>query len=357
MSHKILIIDDFKDTVELLRKRFRAEGYETAEAYDGMEALVQVNEFKPDLIVLDIMMPKLSGMEVCQQLKKDEKNKYIPVLILSAKRELPDKIAGLDIGADDYMTKPFEYKELAARVKSLLAKKEAREKLAAEEKTKALDSLIDEVSHEVRNPLMVIGGLTRRIQQNLLSDDPNHKYLGIILENVEVLEKMVQHLTELEDTMLCNLVDSDINQLILAALEQLQTNMIKQNVILHTNLLTESFQIPVDRKNISKVFVNIIENAIESMTGDIRDLTVSTRIKDEFFEIEFTDTGKGITENAIKNIYNPFYTSKTYGPGLGLTFALKTIQNHGGLITMSSKINEGSTFTVKLPILKLPHDN
>jgi len=123
---KILIVDDAVDTVELLKKRLRFEGYDTAEAYDGEEGLKLVAEYNPDLIILDVLMPKLDGYEVCQRLKSDENTKYIPVLMLTAKSEVADKVKGLDIGADHYLAKPFNYKELSARVRSLVATKAAR---------------------------------------------------------------------------------------------------------------------------------------------------------------------------------------------------------------------------------------
>ncbi len=351
MKKKILIVDDFVDTVELLTKRFQAEGYETAAAYDGQQALDQVKAVRPDLIILDVMMPKLNGLQVCKRLKTDERNRHIPVLMLSAKSELPDKIDGLDIGADDYVTKPFEYRELAARVRALLAKKAASEKLAADEKSEALDHLVDEVAHEVRNPLMIIGGFARRIRKNLAEDDPNRKYLEIILENVEALEKMVDHLVELKGTVVSYFEDTDINRLVTAALDQYRPMMKEQGVRLRTGLMAEPPLVPADRELLPKVFANIIENSIEAMAGrPERVLTVSSRVAGGYFEVEIADTGIGISRETIRNIYDPFYTSKTYGPGLGLTFALKTIQAHGGLISVTSKQGEGTRFTVKLPI-------
>lgn len=136
---KILIVDDAEDTVELLKKRFQSEGYETSEAYNGEEALNRVPEYNPDLIVLDVMMPKIDGYEVCQRLKSDEKTKYIPVLMLTAKGEVEHKVKGLNIGADDYMSKPFDYKELSARVRSLLSIKATHEKKVVEEKQAPLN--------------------------------------------------------------------------------------------------------------------------------------------------------------------------------------------------------------------------
>jgi DNA-binding response OmpR family regulator len=136
---KILIVDDAVDTVELLKKRFRAEGYDTSEAYNGEEGLQKVFEYHPDLIVLDIMMPKIDGYEVCQRLKADETTKYIPILMLTAKDDIEHKVKGLDIGADDYLSKPFNYKELAARVRSLLTSKAAHEKKVVEEGSRTDD--------------------------------------------------------------------------------------------------------------------------------------------------------------------------------------------------------------------------
>ncbi|MEW6215036.1 MAG: response regulator, partial [Nitrospirota bacterium] len=141
---KILIADDAVDTVELLKKRLRSEGYDTAEAYDGEEALKQVVEYNPDLIVLDVMMPKIDGYEVCQRLKADENTRYIPVLMLTAKGEVENKVKGLDIGADDYLTKPFDYKELSARVRSLLTIKAAHERLVDVARSGALEQRREE---------------------------------------------------------------------------------------------------------------------------------------------------------------------------------------------------------------------
>lgn len=346
---KILIVDDTIDTVELLRKRLRADGYDTDEAFDGEEGLRKVRDYAPDLVVLDIMMPKLDGFGVCDRLKGDENTRHIPILMLTAKSEVPDKVKGLDIGADGYITKPFDYKEVAARIRSLLAKKSASEDLVRKEKSDALDQMVDEVSHEIRNPLVAIGGFARRIRNNLAEGDQNVKYLDVILQNVSVLEKMVDHLVALKSATLSYTESADINEIAQKALDRHQTALWQKDIRVTTRLMDNPPPLAADAENLTAALANIIENSIEAMDGDRRELTVSTDLDRDYFEIQIADTGKGISKDKIKNIYDPFFTSKTYGPGLGLTFALKTIHSHKGMITVDSSEHMGTTFSIRLP--------
>ena len=352
-SYKILIIDDNADTVELLKKRFRADGYDTAEAYDGEQGLQKVSEYEPDVIVLDVMMPNMSGYEVCEKLKGDEITKHIPILMLTAKSEVPDKVKGLDIGAEGYITKPFDYKEVAARVRSLLSQKNASKEQAEKEKSAALDYFVDEVSHEVRNPLVTIGGFVRRVIKNLPEDSENRKYMDIILQNVEVLEKMVHQLIFLKSASLCYTEPSNINEITENALGLYKQDLEKKHIKLELHLYENPPNICVDQENITMMIAHIIENAIEAMSGEGQVLKISTAVTDGYFEIEIADTGKGISKKTIKNIYDPFFSSKTYGPGFGLTFALKTVQSHNGIISVESKEGEGTTFLIRLPMKTL----
>ncbi|MBU0944632.1 MAG: response regulator [Proteobacteria bacterium] len=347
---KILIIDDNLDTVELLRKRFRAEGYDTDEAYDGMVGLEKIRSYDPDLILLDVMMPKMDGYEVCEIVNNDEAIKHIPKIMLTAKTKVPDKVRGLDIGADDYITKPFDFKEVVARVRSLLAKKLENSEIAEQEKFSALDHFLDEVSHEVRNPLVTIGGFARRVKKNLPEGSENSRHMDIILQNVEVLEKMVHKLISLKSANLCYRESSNINEIVDNALSTYNQEIENKQITLVTHFMENPPLICADQENITMTIAHIIENAIEAMIGEKRVLTISTCIKEHYFEIEISDTGKGIEKSKIKNIYDPFFTSKTYGPGFGLTFALKTVRSHHGSISVESNENQGTTFTIRLPM-------
>ncbi|MCK5217439.1 MAG: response regulator [Methanosarcinales archaeon] len=120
IREKILIVDDEMSTLMPLKKSLEYENYAVVEAYDGYEAIKKAKEEIPDLILLDLMLPGIDGIEVCQHLKTDTQTEKIPIIMLTAKDNIDDKVEGLQIGADDYVTKPFVLKELKARIKSVM---------------------------------------------------------------------------------------------------------------------------------------------------------------------------------------------------------------------------------------------
>jgi DNA-binding response OmpR family regulator len=148
MSKRILVIDDEPDVLELIEFNLKNAGYEVATAGDGEEALKKVRTLVPALIVLDVLLPGMSGMEICKILKRDPATAAIPIIMLTAKAAEIDRVLGLELGADDYMTKPFSPRELVLRVKGQLRRKaEAPESRA--EQINAGDLVIDLPRHEV----------------------------------------------------------------------------------------------------------------------------------------------------------------------------------------------------------------
>lgn len=117
---RILIIEDDKDIVELVRYNLEKDGFRMAACADGTSGLTQIMKSPPDLLILDLMLPKLSGLEICKEIRRNEKLNRLPILMLTARGEEADRVVGLELGADDYVTKPFSPRELAARVKALL---------------------------------------------------------------------------------------------------------------------------------------------------------------------------------------------------------------------------------------------
>ncbi|MCR2042875.1 response regulator transcription factor [Anaerosalibacter massiliensis] len=149
MNEKILVVDDEEHIVQLLKYNLEGNGYIVGEAYTGREVLDIVQREKFDLIILDLMLPELDGIEVCKKLKRDVLTSSIPIIMLTAKSGEMDKVLGLEIGADDYITKPFSIRELLARVKVILRRIEKKENIKNGE-LKIGDVVIDLDSHEVR---------------------------------------------------------------------------------------------------------------------------------------------------------------------------------------------------------------
>lgn len=134
MNKTILVVDDEKDIVELVAYNLEREGYAVARAYDGEEALQSIKTNMPGAVILDLMLPEINGLEVCRILRKNPGTEHLPIIMLTAKSDAVDKITGLELGADDYITKPFNVRELLARVKAVLRRRETQPQLNEPEK-------------------------------------------------------------------------------------------------------------------------------------------------------------------------------------------------------------------------------
>ena len=128
-KEKILIVEDEKDIVKMLDYNLKKEGFKTLSAHNGEDGLDMARKENPDLILLDLMLPEMDGMDVCKAIKNEAKTSHIPIIILTAKAQETDKIVGLELGADDYMTKPFSPRELIARIKAVLRRMKEKDKL------------------------------------------------------------------------------------------------------------------------------------------------------------------------------------------------------------------------------------
>ncbi len=148
MAEKVLIIDDEEHIVELIKYNLESSGYKTYEAYNGIDGLKIARKELPDLILLDLMLPGIDGLEVCKRLRADDKLKQVPIIMLTAKSEEIDKILGLELGADDYITKPFSIRELNARIKAVLRRISPLEEGA--ELYRFADVEIDYSKHEIK---------------------------------------------------------------------------------------------------------------------------------------------------------------------------------------------------------------
>jgi signal transduction histidine kinase len=233
---------------------------------------------------------------------------------------------------------------------TILAMKSEREKIIEEERSKTLENMMDEVAHEIRNPLTSIGGFTRRIYERLPEGDPNKNYMKIVIEDVERLENMVKQIVRLKITSISSIELSNINDVIIDALKSFEKEFRDNDIEVKTELVDNLPLISIDRVKITVAIANLIKNSIEAMHETPKLLKIISNMSDGNIEIMISDTGKGIPKDKIKYIFDPFFTSKIYGPGLGLTFAQRIIQEHNGSLSVKSEPGKGTTFTIRLPL-------
>ena len=185
MSHKILIIDDQPENVFVLQDRLEHEGYKVVTAYDGQSGINKAVEEQPDIILLDIMMPGMSGFEVCEVLIKNEKTKKIPIIMVTALTGSDDIKKGLELGAYDYIKKPFNRVELLARIKSALRFKETQNLLLEVEKISVFSATVQTANHKIKQPLTLINLSVAALRRELGKENISKEQL---LKRVDFLE-------------------------------------------------------------------------------------------------------------------------------------------------------------------------
>src|SRR5436190_7341534 len=184
MMKKILIVEDETDVIKLLKYNLDKEGFKVSYATDGGVALAEIRRDAPDLVILDLMLPGIGGLEVCRQLRRSESFSRIPILILSAKSEEADRVVGLEIGADDYVTKPFSMREVVARVRALLRRNEPAE--PERSKVERGQVMIDPVAHAVTvaGKSVALSALEFRLLHHLAS------HAGMVFSRDQLLDSV-----------------------------------------------------------------------------------------------------------------------------------------------------------------------
>jgi len=195
---KILVIDDYPDNVFLLQDRLEHEGFEVIKAYEGGMGIQKAIEEKPDLILLDIMMPGVSGLEVCKKLSNNDETKLIPIILLTALTEAENLKDGLQSGAFDYIKKPFNKTELIARINSALRFSETNKFLLEIEKIKTFAATVVTANHEIKQPLTLINLSTAAIRRELGKE----KYFSdVIIKRVEFIENAAKDIIKVLEKM------------------------------------------------------------------------------------------------------------------------------------------------------------
>lgn len=182
---RILVIDDYPDNVFLLQDRLEREGYEVIKAYNGEMGIQKAIEEKPDLVLLDVMMPDISGFEVCKKLSTNEETSLIPIILLTALTDVEDIKTGLQAGAFDYIRKPFNKTELVARINSALRFSEMNKLLVEIEKIKTYAATVVTANHEIKQPLTLINLSTAAIRREMMKEDISTE---MVIKRIDFIE-------------------------------------------------------------------------------------------------------------------------------------------------------------------------
>lgn len=393
---EIVVIDDVPANLHLLSNLLKQNGYLVRPFPSGNLGLIGIQHATPALVLLDINMPNMSGYEVCQNLKANEKTRDIPVIFISALDETLDKVKAFSVGGVDYITKPFQVEEVLARISThldlsrfqqllkqenyLQAQQLAEQNRQLQEINRALETRNEELihstrlkdeflatmSHELRTPLNAILGMTEALQDQIFGE-VNEKQLKAL----DTLERSGNHLLELINDILdvskiasgkfeLDYTSTAIIPLCQQSLEFIKPQAAKKTICLESNFPIDIPELPIDERRIRQVLINLLNNAVKfTPEGGNINLEVSYPIKIEektYLQIAIKDTGIGIALEHFNKVFEPFIQvdstlNRQYeGTGLGLALVKRIVELHGGEVSLTSELGIGSCFAIALPL-------
>lgn len=395
-STQIMIVDDTLVNLKLLADLLSEHGYEVRPVSSGVKALRSVAIEKPDLIILDVIMPEMDGYEVCRQLKLDEHSRDIPVIFISALDDAANKVIGFKAGGVDYITKPFQKEEVLIRVETHLSvsrlqqqlqarnvqleeeiaqrKRAEEELLKAHEETRRLDDLMEQervkteffanISHELKTPINVIFSSLQLYESNLkgcldrnISSNCN-KYINTMKQNCYRLLRLTNNLIDITkiDVGYFEIYKTNINiinlieNITLSVADYIESKGL--SIIFDTDI--EEKIIACDPDKIERIILNLLSNAVK-FTEPGGEIMVSIENGIENICIKVKDTGRGIPEEKLNLIFERFVqvdrslTRDHEGSGIGLSIVKALIELHGGKIYANSQIGHGTEIIIYLP--------
>jgi len=354
----VLIVDDNDDLRAFLKRQLSSE-YRVETAEDGVEGLQLARKTRPALIVLDVMMPRMDGYEVCRQLKKDAGLATIPVILVTAKAGSEAIVEGLDIGADDYVTKPFSIEELEARIAAhLRAKDTERDLHEKESRLAAIGQLTSGVVHDVRNTLMLIQGYSELARSTAVGGGSTEDLIKDLDEIKSATVRLQRMSGEILDYARGG---SELHRravyardYLLGTLKGLVNHLHGQGISVDLDIdLGAEEKISLDPDRFQRVLENLVFNARDALLeheGERRVIIRAVRQRNAI-EIRVADTGPGIAPEIASRLFEPFMSQKKRGTGLGLPTVRNLVKAHGGEVRVEPKAPEGgAAFTVVIPL-------
>jgi signal transduction histidine kinase len=350
---KILIVDDNPANNEIVQE-ILSDDYRLRMAATGEQALNIAADFRPDLILLDIMMPGMNGYEVCRRLRADPNLVYTKIILVSAKALTAERLEGYQAGADDYIVKPFDQDEFLAKVKVYLRLKNI------EEIDRLRRNFTTTVTHEMRTPMAVIRGtISNALDEVYGKIKPElRKQLETAMENIDRLARIITNFFEISRIEAgrteLRRVSFDLKDMVLEVVDELKPKAAARQIKLQVDACPEKLLISADREKLAVALTHLVENAVkfigERGTINIRLNNVAGKAT-----VDVEDDGPGIPQNDMERIFDRFFqVEKQVGPGehgtgLGLAVARGLIKLHGGRIWVRNKPQGGSIFSFEIP--------
>lgn len=377
---RILVVDDSAANRAMLARRLQRQGYAVEEAGSGQEALDRVASENFDLVLLDLMMPVMDGFEVLSRMKQDRRMRNAPVVMISALDEISSVVRAIEMGAEDYLLKPFDPVLLRARIGALLEKKRLRDELTVQEKMASLGALTAGIAHEIKNPLNFVlnfAELSEELAAELREKLAEREDLSAIAADLESnIQKIREHGAR-ADSIIGSMLDhsrgmpgdrrpTDLNALVREfvnlAFHGVRAQDSSFQCAIEFELGPEVDSIEIVPQDFSRVLLNIASNAFYALRQQARKKTgayqprfsVTTRglPGGDRVEIRFRDNGSGIPKDFLGRVFDPFFTTKRAGEGTGLGLSISyeiVVQEHRGEMRVDSVEGEFTEFTILLP--------
>ncbi|MEM9025886.1 MAG: hybrid sensor histidine kinase/response regulator [Verrucomicrobiota bacterium] len=351
---KILVVDDQPINIRLLQRKLERHDLKVLVAKDGRECLEVVKETIPDLILLDVMMPEMDGIETCQHLKANPDTESIPVIFVTAKSSKEGKIEGLGVGAIDYITKPIDLDETIARVHTQLRFQqiyreniELQERLAESRRSASVGAITQGIAHNLNNLLGVVVGYLDLMKTGMDNAALINRSVESIDKSINRVVDIVRQLSSLAHQEYVDLHKVQVTRLIVGAQRRLQDEQknIWSEITLEVDpAIDDSLHLNTNSELFETVLLAVFNNAAESYgeaPGQDRKISLELEIVEigerKRLLLKIFDQGKGIKESIRDTLFEPFVSSKTHvGCGMGLSVARHTIRTLGGDLTLES---------------------
>ncbi|MBW4452296.1 MAG: response regulator [Nostoc indistinguendum CM1-VF10] len=376
---RILLADDNADMRDYL-KHLLQPCYEVEAVTDGVAALAAARRQIPDLVLSDIMMPGIDGLQLLRELRSESSTREVPIILLSARAGEESRVEGLEMGADDYLIKPFSARELLARVRTNLELSRLRKdalaqqaqrireqaaRIEAEAANRMKDEFLQVLSHEIRTPLNGMLGWVKMLRQGKLNSSQTTRALETIERNANAQAKLVDDLLDVSCIIRGQLrlekLPVSLISVITEAIETVKPQASAKDITISCMLDQCASSVSGDASRLQQVVWNLLINAIK-FTPSGGQVEVCLQAVGTEALLQIKDTGNGIKADFLPYIFERFRqadasTTRTYGGlGLGLAIVRHLVEMHGGTVQADSPgLGLGATFGVRLPLMSISY--